>query len=580
MANQDEVESGPRVVPETTDNEKRAQYEEKESDTEVDSNTGGYRGIEKMQALTQAWTKPWLIAAYLLIWLVFFTDSLQQQISNSLLPYVVSSFGLHGLMSATGIVSNLVAGVSKLPLARIIDVIGRVQGLLIMLFCVVMSLILMAVCNNVQTYAAAQVFFWTGMNGIGYVLNIFMADTTTLKNRMILFGFSSTPYISNTFAGPAAAEAFLEGSTWRWGYGAFTIIIPVILSPLIAIFTIQLRRAEEKGYYVKEKTNRTLWESIKYWVIELDLGGMIIIVAGFALLLLPFSLAGYQKDKWQEPSIIAMLVIGCLCIIAFPFFEKYIAPKSFIPFELFKNRTVLAACLLGGNMWISFYCYKLQFSSYLQVVYNLSVSKAGYITNIFNIVSCGWAVPVGILMRLTDRYKWLGMVMLPLQILMTGLMIKFRMPDTHVGYIIMCEVLGSLAGGTFVMVEQIAVMASVPHRDVAVGIALLNLVTSVGGAIGQSISGAIWTNLMPSKLAKYLPEELQADALTIYGDITQQLAFPWGSPEREAIVKAYGETQKVMLIASVVALAGPIAWITLMKNHRLSEREQTKGLLF
>jgi hypothetical protein len=49
-----------------------------------------------------------------------------------------------------------------------------------------------------------------------------------------------------------------------------------------------------------------------------------------------------------------MLVIGCLCIIAFPFFEKYIAPKSFIPFELFKNRTVLAACLLGGNMWISF----------------------------------------------------------------------------------------------------------------------------------------------------------------------------------------------------------------------------------
>lgn len=61
-----------------------------------------------------------------------------------------------------------------------------------------------------------------------------------------------------------------------------------------------------------------------------------------------------QEHKWREPSVIAMLIIGCLCIMAFPFFEKYIAPKSFIPFELFKNRTVLAACLLGGNMWISF----------------------------------------------------------------------------------------------------------------------------------------------------------------------------------------------------------------------------------
>lgn len=212
----------------------------------------------------------------------------------------------------------------------------------------------MAVCQNVETYAAAQVFFWTGMNGIGYVLNVFMADTTTLKNRMILFGFTSTPYISNTFAGPSAAQAFLDGSTWRWGYGAFTIIIPVIISPLIAIFTIQMRRAKKQGLYVKEKVNRTMWESTKYWVIELDLAGMIIIVAGFSLLLLPFSLAGYQEHKWREPSVIAMLIIGVLCIIAFPFYEKHIAPKSFIPFELFKNRTVLVACLLGGNMWISF----------------------------------------------------------------------------------------------------------------------------------------------------------------------------------------------------------------------------------
>lgn len=170
--------------------------------------------------------------------------------------------------------------------------------------------------------------------------------------------------------------------------------------------------------------------------------------------------------------------------------------------------------------------------------------------------------------------------MLPVQILFTGLMIKFRMPGTNIGYVIMCEVFGSIAGGTMVMVEQIAVMASVPHRDVAVGLALLSLVTSVGGAIGQSISGAIWTNMMPQKLAHYLPVELQGEARLIYGDLARQLSFPWGSPEREAIVKAYGETQKIMLIASLAALVGPVIWISLMKNHKLSAREQTKGLLF
>ncbi|GKT93639.1 siderophore iron transporter [Colletotrichum tofieldiae] len=555
-------------------------FDEKPAPEDIDPNTGGLAGVEKIEALTQTWTKPWLIAAYILIWAVFFVDSLQQQISSSLLPYVVSDFGLHGLMAATGIISNIVGGVSKLPLARVLDVIGRTAGLCIMLSFVVVSLILMAVCKNVETYAAAQTFFWTGMNGVGYVLNIFMADTSTLKNRMILFGFTSTPYVSNTFAGPAAAQAFLEGSTWRWGYGAFTIIIPAIVAPLIIIFTVQMNRAVKQGLYVKKQENRSFWDSVKYWVIELDVAGMLLVVAGFSLLLLPFSLAGYQAHQWREPRIIAMIVIGGLLLVAFPFYEKHIAPKSFVPFELFKNRTVLVACLLGGNMWISFYCYKVQFSSYLQVVYNLSVSRAGFITNIYNIVSCAWAIPVGLLMRFTDRYKWLGLVAVPLQILSTGLMIKFRMSDTSVGLVIMCEVLGSLAGGTIVMVEQIAVMASVPHRDVAIGLALLAMITSVGGAIGSSISGAIWTNLMPSKLADYLPDELKGEALLIYGDLTRQLSYEWGTPERDAIVLAYGETQKIMIIASLVALAGPIIWVSLMKNHKLSEKSQTKGVLF
>lgn len=172
------------------------------------------------------------------------------------------------------------------------------------------------------------------------------------------------------------------------------------------------------------------------------------------------------------------------------------------------------------------------------------------------------------------------MIMVPLQILMTSLMIKFRMPGTHIGLVIMCEVFGSLAGGTLVMVQSIAVMASVPHRDVAVGIALLSLVTSVGGSIGGSISGAIWTNLMPQKLAEYLPDDLKANATEIYGSLPVQLSYPWGTPERDAIVKAYGETQKIMLIASLSSLAGPIVWVLMMKNHRLSEREQTKGVLW
>ncbi|POS73931.1 siderophore iron transporter [Diaporthe helianthi] len=107
--------------------------------SDEEHNTGGLSGVERIEATTRVWTKPWLIATYIFIWLVFFTDSLQQQISSSLLPYVTSSFGLHGLLATTSIISVIVAGVAKLPLARILDVIGRNEGLIIMLAITVIS---------------------------------------------------------------------------------------------------------------------------------------------------------------------------------------------------------------------------------------------------------------------------------------------------------------------------------------------------------------------------------------------------------------------------------------------------------
>lgn len=41
-------------------------------------------------------------------------------------------------------------------------------------------------------------------------------------------------------------------------------------------------------------------------------------------------------------------------------------------------------------------CWDYYFTSFLQVVYSLSPSEAGYVGNIFNIGSCFFAVPVGL----------------------------------------------------------------------------------------------------------------------------------------------------------------------------------------
>jgi hypothetical protein len=82
--------------------------------------------------------------------------------------------------------------------------------------------------------------------------------------------------------------------------------------------------------------------------------GLLLISAAFSLLLLPLSLASYQAKGYQSGMIIAMLVIGAVCLLTFPVYEKYFSKKSFIPFYLLTNRSVVGACLLSAFLFISF----------------------------------------------------------------------------------------------------------------------------------------------------------------------------------------------------------------------------------
>ena len=54
-----------------------------------------------------------------------------------------------------------------------------------------------------------------------YSLGIFIADTSSLKNRAFMFAFVNSPYIATTWIGGPLATAFLDGPGFRWGYGVF-----------------------------------------------------------------------------------------------------------------------------------------------------------------------------------------------------------------------------------------------------------------------------------------------------------------------------------------------------------------------
>ncbi|KMU91572.1 siderophore iron transporter mirB [Coccidioides immitis H538.4] len=468
-------------------------------------------GVKQAKAVAAAWTKTALVGAYVGIFLVFFVLSLQQQITGNLTAYVTSAFSKHTLLATTTVISSIISAAVRLPVAKIMDIWGRVEGYLLMVSCCTLGLVMMASCNSVEMYAAAQVFYWVGHNGMAYVLDIFLADTSSLKNRGWLFAFSTSPYIATTFAGPAAAHAFYRFSSWRWAFGTFSIVLPLASAPVAGIFFQSRRKAMELGYLAKKRSGRTLIQSIKHYFAGFDVIGMILLIAAFALILLPFSISTYQSANWKSPAVISMLVIGGCSLAAFVLWERFGA----------------------------------------RVVHRQTIQNAGYIGNIYSIGTCVWSLATGAIIRATGRFKYLALAAIPLQMIGVSLMIRFRKPGTDIGFIILCQVLIALSGGTMVICEQIAIMAAVSHGEVAVALALLGLFSSVGSAIGQTIAGAIWTHTIPQYLKMYLPESAKWKAMEIYNSLEEQLSYPMDSPERQAIMSAYEVGQRRMLIVAL-----------------------------
>lgn len=307
---------------------------------------------------------------------------------------------------------------------------------------------------------------------------------------------------------------------------------------------------------------------------------MILLAGGITVFLLPFTLAYSAPQGWKTPYIIAMIVTGFVTLVLFALYQAYVAPVPFIKHKFLTDRTVIAACLIDLTYQMSYYCWASYFTSFLQVVSNVGVAEAGYIGSTFQIVSGVLLFFVGYLIRRTGRYKWLFYWAVPLYIFSLGLMIHFRQPNTKVGFLIMCEVFISIGGAVFILCMQLAVLAAVDHQHVSAVLAILFVSGTIGGAIGNTISGAIWTNTFASALGKYLPESALPDLVTIYGSLTVQLSYPVGSPERLGIQQAYGYAQTRMLVAGTAIMSFSLIWMFVLKNLNVSKLSQTKGVVF
>ncbi|KAF7916836.1 uncharacterized protein EAE98_010558 [Botrytis deweyae] len=372
--------------------------------------------------------------------------------------------------------------------------------------------------------------------GIGYSLSVFVADTSSLRYRGLIQAFLSGPI----------STAFLNGPGWRWAYGAFAVLVPLVTFPLSGLFMWQFFTAKKLDLIPKNDSGRTTWRSNIYYCREFDAVGLILISTVVVFFLLPFNLYTIEAKGWGSSLIICFLVFGVVLIIAFAIWEKLFAPISFIPWSLLKDRTVFGACLLSFTLFVSYSCWVSYFTSFLQVVNSLSITESSYVMQTYTVGGVLLALVTGGVISFTGRYKPIALYFgVLVTILGTSLLIYFRQTDQKAGYIVMCMILISFAEGVLVICAEIAIMAAAAEQQYfAVRLALLGLFGNIGSAIGLTISAAIWQSTLPKKLFANIPDIDQADLLLIYESLPMKFSFPPGTTERLAIQLAYSDSQE------------------------------------
>ncbi|KAG9233933.1 major facilitator superfamily domain-containing protein [Amylocarpus encephaloides] len=522
-------------------------------------------------------TGPASYVMFSFIILVFLVNSLQAQTSYALTPYVVSEFESHSLLSIITIVTSLLSGVLQIPAAKTLDIWGRAEGFAVMVVISMLGNILMAVCENIQTYFIAQCFSYVGANGMMYALTVVVADSSAMENKGIAFALVNFPYLATSFAGPALAQEIFDTIGFRWFFGLFAMIMPVLSLPVSGLLFCCQRKAKKQGLTCRPESERSIFQSLTHYFVEFDAVGVLLGFIALTLFLLPFSLTGPAGHAWDSPVTVIMLVVGTGLLAAFTMWESFSARSPYVPFHLLKTPSIMGAALATGSLFGAYYCWEGYFTSYLQVVRGLDIAESGYIGNIYNTAGTGWALLIGILIKVSGHYKWLGYASLALLAVGGAMMLLFRQADTGTGSIVMCQIFVSLGGGSLYICGQMAALAVAEQEQTAAIVALMYLASAIGGGVGGALAGAIWSNTVPQELTRLLPDESREMVAEIYGNLDGQLEYGFESPIRSALIEAYSIAQFRLCLAATAILVIAFIGVVMWKDVSVKKTEQAEG---
>ncbi|KAJ5730057.1 siderochrome-iron transporter [Penicillium malachiteum] len=532
----------------------------------VDTAVQAEAGASAIEATTAVWGKKgrWLvIAGIAMIMVTYELDNSTVYIYNN---YSTSSFNALSKLAALSTAGSVLFAVIKPPIAKLSNVMGRGQTYMMTICLYILSYILMASAKTINTYAAGYIFYVMGQSGTNIMNDIVISDLSNARWRGFAIGVSFTPYLVTPWVSGFIVDSVVDGIGWRWGIGMFAILMPVGASFIITTLLYYQTRAKKMGLVIRQHM------TIHDFCSQIDLGGVVLFSGGFALILVPLTLAATTTSKWKTPYVDALIAIGAVMLIVFPFYERLLSRYPFMPPSYFKNSTIALCLFLIATDSLGFECTHTYLYTWAIVARDFSARNATFYNSTNGVMQCLMGIIAGVCMMWTRRYKWLVIIGAVIRLIGYGIMIRLRGASNSLFELFFVQILQGIGSGIMQTNLLVPAQISVPHKQMPQITALVICFSFLGSSVGACIAGGIYTNTIKEALRNHLGDQASSALINELANSILDYAPAWGSSERIAVNLAFSDVLRYMTYTALASSVPAVILVWFMPNHQLPDR--------